>query len=127
MHPTTNILTKFFVISDTHGEPLQRMFNAEDIDVAIHCGDLTEESKIDEYKASIDLLKQIQAPLKLVIAGNHDFSMDIPIFKKKIAHANFEKDLIEREYGAFGKARELFDTDDTKAAGIVFLDEGKST
>lgn len=52
-------------------------------DVAIHCGDLTEESKLEEYRASIQLLKDIHAPLKLVIAGNHDFTMDIPAFRKK--------------------------------------------
>lgn len=52
------IATKFLIISDTHGEdvPLARRVTA---DVAIHCGDLTEESKIKEFHDTLDLLKGI--------------------------------------------------------------------
>ncbi|KAL1968259.1 hypothetical protein VTN77DRAFT_2094 [Rasamsonia byssochlamydoides] len=71
-----NIKTRFLIISDTHGvefrleaKPLKHA------DVAIQCGDLTNESKIEEYRATIRLLEDIDAPLKLVIAGNHDFTM----------------------------------------------------
>jgi hypothetical protein len=42
--------------------------------VVTHCGDLTEESKISEIKASIELPKSIKAPLKLVIAGSRAFT-----------------------------------------------------
>lgn len=58
--------------------------------------------------------------MKLVIAGNHDFSMDIPLFRKKIAEAqSLANEPIESLYGYDGEARRLFE--DT---GITFLDEG---
>ena len=93
-------------------------------DVAIHCGDLTEESKLEEYQASIRLLKDINAPLKLVIAGNHDFTMDIPAFRKKVADARppLDPDLVRKVYGDYGDARQILE--DARAAGIIFLDEG---
>jgi predicted phosphodiesterase len=81
---SANIKTRFLVFSDTHGlDSLPDSVSSQYADVAIHCGDLTTESKIDEYRASIRFLQAVNAPLKLVIAGNHDFTMDIPAFQKR--------------------------------------------
>ena len=82
------VQTRLLILADTHGED----FKSEDrphqkADVALHCGDLTNGSKLDEVRSSIDMLKTIDAPLKLVIAGNHDFSMDIAAFETKLAEA----------------------------------------
>ncbi|KAB8239739.1 uncharacterized protein BDW43DRAFT_259020 [Aspergillus alliaceus] len=44
--------------------------------VAIHFGDLTTESKFEENRAAIRLLANINAPLELVIASNHDITLD---------------------------------------------------
>ncbi len=121
----TLIKTRFLVLSDTHG----RKFSSEghphhNADVAIHCGDLTEESKIAEFRASLELLKSIDAPLKLVIAGNHDFTLDIPMFKKKVAEARppLRQDEVTKEYGDFGEVRAMFR--EAEDADIRFLDEG---
>lgn len=122
---SASVKTRFLILSDTHGtefgsenRPLQHA------DVAVHCGDLTEESKLDEYRASMRPLKEIHAPLKLVIAGNHDFTMDTPIFRKKVADARpaLDADLVKKVYGDYGEARRIFE--DASAAGIIFLDEG---
>ena len=122
---SASVKTRFLIVSDTHG----MAFRSENrphqhADVAIHCGDLTEESKLEEYRTSIRLLKDIHAPLKLVIAGNHDFTMDTAAFKKKFADARppLEPKLVRKVYGDFGEARQIFE--EAKAAGIVFLDEG---
>lgn len=98
--------------------PLQRA------DVAIHCGDLTDGSKLEEFQTAIQLLKGLNVPLKLAIAGNHDFTMDIPAFEKKVAEAtpSLDPELVAKEYGAPGEARQLFE--EAKDAGIIFLDEG---
>lgn len=123
-----HISTRFLVVSDTHGENADKLDykSIDGIDVAIHCGDLTDESKLDEFKTSIQLLKDIKAPLKLVLAGNHDFTLDIPRYKKMLAEKNppLEQDLVDRVYGPFGAARQLFESEYAKAAGIRFLDEG---
>ena len=119
------IKTRLLILSDTHGMD----FCSEDkvvqyADVLILCGDLTEESKLEEYRASIRLLKEIQAPLKLVIAGNHDFTLDTATFKHKIAEAKppLEPDLVRKVYGEYGEASQILD--DAKAVNIVFLEEG---
>ncbi|KAL2810027.1 metallophosphoesterase domain-containing protein [Aspergillus granulosus] len=121
-----DVRTRFFIISDTHGHELSSKYD-EHADVAIHCGDLTTESKIQEFRTAIDLIKSINAPLKLVIAGNHDFTMDIPMFQRKVREANppLNPDLVRREYGDYGEVRKLFD--EAKDNGIIFLDEGTHT
>ncbi|WEW56585.1 hypothetical protein PRK78_002032 [Emydomyces testavorans] len=120
---TSGIRTRFQIISDTHGAeftpettPLTRA------DVVIHCGDLTEESKLEEFQATIRLLKSLDADLKLVLAGNHDFTLDVPVFRTKITEAGLQSDMdtVVRTYGDYGEARQLFED----AAGITFLDEG---
>lgn len=121
----STIRTRFLIISDTHGEDLMHKPTG-DFDVAMHCGDLTEESKIDEFKTSLNIMLETKASLKLVIAGNHDFTMDIPRFKNKLTDHITATDagLVKSTYGDFGEARALFETEATKAAGVVFLDEG---
>ncbi|KAI1411417.1 Metallo-dependent phosphatase [Hypoxylon sp. FL1857] len=117
------IKTRFLIISDTHGEAISDILKIPAADVAIHCGDLTEESHIEEFRKTLDLLRSINAPLKLVIAGNHDFTMDTPTFKKKVAESEaLDADLVRKFYGDYGEVRQLFH--DTRADGVVFLDEG---
>ncbi|KAJ5130944.1 uncharacterized protein N7515_006983 [Penicillium bovifimosum] len=118
---STNVRTRFLICSDTHRiDSLPGLIpSKQHADVAIHCRDLTTQSQLHEYKASIRLLQAINAPLKLVIAGNHDFTMDIPEFHKKVAEASLERELVEQAYGCDGDARRLFE-----GTGITFLDEG---
>ncbi|KAI0879908.1 Metallo-dependent phosphatase-like protein [Annulohypoxylon maeteangense] len=123
----SHIRTRFLIFSDTHGMKFSpENYPHHPVDVAIHCGDLTEESKIAEFRISLNLLKSLNASLKLVIAGNHDFTLDIPTFKRKVAEAepSLEPDLVAKEYGTFGEVRGLFKEEEAKNAGIVFLDEG---
>ncbi|KAJ5757981.1 uncharacterized protein N7511_006675 [Penicillium nucicola] len=50
-----------------------------------------------KYKAPIRLLQAIKTPLKLDITGNHDFTMDVPVFDKKVAEAQSpESERVER-------------------------------
>ncbi|SMY29924.1 unnamed protein product [Zymoseptoria tritici ST99CH_1A5] len=117
-----SVATRFLVMSDTHGD----MFEPPPgrYDVVIHCGDMSEESKLQEFRTTIECLKKVEAPLKLVIAGNHDFTLDPSMFKKKLAEARLEENdnAVKKEYGAYGEARRLFE--DAKHDGIMLLDEG---
>ncbi|KAJ5377500.1 uncharacterized protein N7496_004909 [Penicillium cataractarum] len=103
------VKTRFFVISDTHGlETLAKDTTPDhQVDVVIHSGDLTTESKLEEYKASIRLLHTINAPLEIAIAGNHDFTMDIPAFQRKVADVKppLDPTLVQQTYGYKGEAR----------------------
>lgn len=118
------IETKLLIISDTHGRDFtNETIPREPVDVAIHCGDLTRRSKLEDFKTSIQLLKKTKAPLKLVIPGNHDFSMDIPLFKKFLAFMNSSAPESEvwKSHGEVGQAMQLFA--EARDAGIVLLEE----
>ncbi|KAF2160975.1 hypothetical protein M409DRAFT_59499 [Zasmidium cellare ATCC 36951] len=132
------IKTSFLIISDTHGDEkiAEKLLNLkEEVDVAIHCGDLTEGSEMSEFRSAFQLLKGIKAHLKLVIAGNHDWAMDNVTFDRKTReyvdretkHGEFtqgDHDLLDKSFGTRGEARSLFESTEAKAAGIIFLDEG---
>lgn len=118
-----NIKTNFLIMSDSHGHrPVFSGSLSEHIDVAIHCGDLTQESKMEEFHKTLRYLQEIKADLKLVIAGNHDFTLDVAAFENIVANARppLEPDLVQKTYGGFGETRKFL----AEAADIVFLDEG---
>jgi predicted phosphodiesterase len=123
------IPTRILILSDTHGLSFEHdSLSQIEVDVVIHCGDLTEHSKLAEFDETIQLLREIQAPLKLAIAGNHDFSLDKAAFETKIAEAeriSLEDigDLIAREYGAYGAARQVW-LEAGEQDNILLLDEG---
>lgn len=120
-----SVRTRLLLISDTHGMGFGREERPlQSADVAIHCGDLTDGSKLEEFRTAIQLLKDLQAPLKLVIAGNHDFTMDLPAFERIVADASpkLDPELVAKEYGVPGEAKDLIEA--AKGAGIVLLDEG---
>lgn len=90
-------------------------------DVAIHCGDLTTESKLDEFESAIRLLERIDASFELAISVNHDFSLDMPMFKKKVAEAStlLDPELVRKVYGDYKEYRSMFDN-----IGVILPDEG---
>ena len=82
----SKIQTRLLILSDAHGMD----FKPEDrplqpVDVAIHCGDLTDGSKLAEFCTPLPQLKDIDAALKLAIAGNHDFTLNVPAFERIVA------------------------------------------
>ncbi|KAL1952707.1 hypothetical protein VTO42DRAFT_4429 [Malbranchea cinnamomea] len=126
---STDVKTRFLILSDTHGRELPLgSLSRTSADVVIHCGDLTEGSRLEEFQNTLMILQAIDAPLKLIIAGNHDFTLDVPVFKSKVAAAEkyfnepLEPTLLEATFGRYGQARELFEL--FKNDGIILLDEG---
>ena len=78
------ITTRFLIISDTHSASPEQNIGKDDIafrpplpeaDVLLHCGDLTMLGHLHEYEKTLNMLENIDADLKLVIAGNHDISL----------------------------------------------------
>ncbi|KAL7917399.1 Metallo-dependent phosphatase-like protein [Trichoderma austrokoningii] len=120
------INTRLLILSDTHGMQFPSGINVPHADVAIHCGDLTQHSKLDEFRAGIRQMEMIDAPLKLIIAGNHDFALDLPTFRQKISEASrletLDDALVKKEYGDYGAAQEIMN--EAKNKGIIFLNEG---
>lgn len=122
-HQEGGIATRLLIQSDTHGLKFDDTFTAQppQVDLVIHCGDLTEESKLFEFEATLDLLRKINAPVKVVIAGNHEITLEEETYKKHLAIANIKAsdEVVIREYGNSGEARKLLDG--AKEEGIYFV------
>ena len=121
----SEVRTHILIISDTHGadfntanRPLQQA------DLAIHCGDLTESSTLAEFRTTIRLFKNINAPLKLVIAGNHDFTLDRQAFEKKVKEVSppLDPELVAKEFSAPREVKQIFEAE--RESGITLLDQG---
>jgi len=106
-------------MSDTHNLALTTNTSlpfrlpAPEADVVLHCGDLTEDGRIEDLQKAIQMIGSIEAELRLVIAGNHELSLDRQFYH---AHEGLEEDhlqAIETMTGAFAGEH-----------GVVFLSEG---
>lgn len=123
--PQTTIGTRLLVLSDTHDLRLgiddkANTFSAlPEVDVVLHCGDLTEYGGLENYKAAMRLLGTIKAELRLFIAGNHDVSLD-PNF-----HVLQEQkaDVIPPPTETFDQAMEICTGAYARDCGVTYLSE----
>lgn len=130
--PPQLIKTRLLILSDTHGHTPSPSTSIPfhdplpEADVLLHCGDLTMVGLLSEYQKTLNILSTHPAPLKLVIAGNHDISLDEPYFARRgkdmhrSVHQDFDPDLP-------AKARALWTSPKALAAGVRYLDEGTHT
>ena len=123
--------TRFMIISDTHScdpikcdDPNAAQYGFVDplpeTDVLLHCGDLTMIGLLSEFEAVISMLSKIKAELKLVIAGNHDCSLDEEYYRRegKNQHGPAYNPSMPKEALDMWKGRLA------KEAGITYLEEG---
>ena len=131
--PLSTIPTKFLIISDTHNfsftsdqntaKPLPLHLPTPAADVLLHCGDLTETGKRAYYGQAIEMLGQIPAELKLVIAGNHEVDLDRsfceagPDWWRQPGHPQISLREHDRAVEAMTGAA-------AKQAGVIYLTEG---
>lgn len=120
------------IISDTHNfkfgdaEEFHGKFRhpTPKSDVLLHCGDLTGTGTLEQYRGALEMLGKIDAELKLVIAGNHDLSLD----KKWWAENEEDSDSPdEPDNFVHAKAVEMWTGDMAKKAGVTYLEEGLNT
>ncbi|RYP90124.1 hypothetical protein DL770_003746 [Monosporascus sp. CRB-9-2] len=134
------VKTSILIISDTHCAPLTdddasghsapqptAPFKAPlpPADLLIHCGDLTMTGRKAQYNATLDMLKHIDAPVKLVIAGNHDLTLDRD-FVRSHGHERGIRAVTDSQWVA---ARDLWTAPYGRARQehVTFLDEGEHT
>ncbi|KAI4727197.1 Metallo-dependent phosphatase [Aureobasidium sp. EXF-10728] len=120
--------TRILIISDTHSTPLAPASSSQPFrhplpsaDVLIHCGDLTMEGLASEYHKTLNMLAAIDAPVKLIIAGNHDRTLDKTWMK------NHERLLRGKQWEqAYDEAREMWFGKEGRAKkeGVTMLEEG---
>jgi predicted phosphodiesterase len=67
-------MMKLVVLSDTHG--MHRGLSVPDGDILVHAGDITEHGALEAVRAFDAWLGRLPHPVKIVIAGNHDFCFE---------------------------------------------------
>ncbi|KAI1497622.1 Metallo-dependent phosphatase-like protein [Biscogniauxia marginata] len=82
--------TRFVCISDTHN----RTVKLPKGDVLIHCGDITNQGSFTELSKQVEWLEKADFECKLVVAGNHDLTLDTAFFEQYGAyfHNNVAQD-----------------------------------
>ena len=118
-------MVRFLVISDTHGIPpvlhtqpnSTRRLPFPKADVLLHCGDISNFGNASEYEPVFSALKAADAELKIVIAGNHDLTLDEDFIKRKIGWDTDDQAMVKR-------AREMWTGTDAQVNGIMYLEEG---
>ena len=124
----TTVKTRFCVISDTHTttpfSPENRKYAFRrplpKADVLLHAGDLTGMGMAWEMQETISMLKEADAELKIVIAGNHDITL----------HREFYKDQWEEFHTKpqnVDEVKEMWTGEEARKAGIMYVEEGINT
>ncbi|USP78268.1 hypothetical protein yc1106_05542 [Curvularia clavata] len=70
--------TRIVCISDTHNQTPKLPRG----DVLIHAGDLTNQGSYSELKKAVAWIEKQDFEVKIVVAGNHDITLDQPFFSK---------------------------------------------
>ncbi|KAG9659098.1 Metallo-dependent phosphatase, partial [Aureobasidium melanogenum] len=120
----STINTSFLIISDTHGLDIHEN-TAHDfrlplpkVDVLLHCGDLTQVGGHGTFRNALKMLGEIDAELKLVIAGNHDLELDKDYW---LTHLDEDSGDEPEEHD---QAIAIMKGPLAKEAGVTYLEEG---
>ncbi|KAE9379743.1 Metallo-dependent phosphatase, partial [Stipitochalara longipes BDJ] len=74
--------TRFVCVSDTHNSTPNGSFKLPKGDVLIHAGDLTNQGSFSELKKTIKWIEEADFEAKIVIAGNHDITLDSDFYNQ---------------------------------------------
>ena len=141
-HPGT-VRTRLLLLSDTHAHlpappTANRSFRRPlpAADVLLHAGDLTWRGKLKEHEAALTLLESASAPVKLVVAGNHDITLDADYYPCAVRRGRWaleggphqlrggNRADVAAARDAVAAARALWTGARARRAGVRLLDEG---
>ncbi|KAL5359653.1 hypothetical protein BJX96DRAFT_164600 [Aspergillus floccosus] len=148
------VKTRLCLLSDTHTFPPSNDNDTSyrhplpKADILLHAGDLTKVGRRDEHLAMLAMLRDADAELKIVIAGNHDITLD-PEYYASVGHlrhryrtdhlagsptrrrsSSKDKDTGEEGDGPLedpAEIKALYTGEEARGAGIRYLDEGMRT
>ena len=125
MAGNSTIATRFLILSDTHNFEFTAdtskllQLPTPQAEVLLHCGDLTQVGGISSFKRALKMLGNIDAELKLVIPGNHDFELD-----KAFWTAQRDEEGNPGDPGDHDLAVKTMTGSLAAEAGVTFLTEG---
>lgn len=102
-------------ISDTHNKVPGEGYTLPEGDILIHAGDLTNQGSYSELKKAIDWLEKAEYPVKLVVPGNHDLSLDAEYSLKHEQGWSVQSERVD-------ECRELF----AAAHTVTYLEHGST-
>ncbi|KAF7979797.1 hypothetical protein HWV62_40848 [Athelia sp. TMB] len=112
--------TRFVCISDTHC----RTFPVPEGDVLLHSGDLTNTGTLKEMETTIDWIRSLPHPLKIIIAGNHDLPLHETWYAKNYQRWHHLPEdippIIELMKGA---GKRVADEPNVSDGGLVYLQD----
>ncbi|KAL1961280.1 hypothetical protein VTO42DRAFT_8 [Malbranchea cinnamomea] len=92
------VVTRFVCVSDTHGfSTKDGVFKLPKGDVLIHAGDLTNQGTISELRKTLDWILHADFEVKIVVAGNHDVTLDKAFYSQNYARFHNQKSEISDE------------------------------
>ena len=116
------VSTRILFLSDTHGAlpPLPAS------DLVIHTGDLTNNGRQTQLLSQMRHLASSPAALKLVIAGNHDITLDRAYYARmgSAHHYGYRESSGLEDLDA---CRAVWDSAEARSGNVVYLDEGITT
>ena len=95
--------------------------------ILLHAGDLTIRSLRHEHITMLHMLKAADAELKLVIAGNHDVSLDKDYYHSDFGFIHRRGQDNNNPNEQPDAIRALYTSDEAKKAGIIYLEEEMRT
>ncbi|KAL6247815.1 hypothetical protein RBB50_005163 [Rhinocladiella similis] len=128
------VKTRILLISDTHAALPEAVndgaartpFHAPlpSADVLIHTGDLTMTGSLDEHERALELILSIDAPLKIVIPGNHDLTLDREYYA---AHHGLHARYARYDDATLERIQDMYSGPDAQEAGVRYLVEGRES
>lgn len=103
----------FDLTDNTLDSPFRLGASDHEIDVILHCGDFSNNGAPKSLRKAIKMLESMNAEMKLIIAGNHEVSLDRDFF------TSHQELMADHE-----QALSIMTDPVAKANGIIFLTEG---
>lgn len=123
-----DVRTRVLVLSDTHSA-LPRSSDSDSLfrwplpkaDILLHAGDLMSNGKLEQHKSALELIKGVDAELKIVIPGNHDLTLDREYYHR---HGNLHGPRPAYSDETLDEIEATYTGEEAKKAGIVYMVEG---
>lgn len=131
MPSNDGVRTRILVLSDTHnavpeppGSDAAFRWPLPKADVLLHAGDLTMNGAVDQHQRALDLIRGVDAELKIVVPGNHDLTLDREYYAK---HGQLHGPRPAYSEGTLDEIQDLYTGEAAREAGIVYMVEGSRT
>ncbi|KAH8833713.1 Metallo-dependent phosphatase-like protein [Flagelloscypha sp. PMI_526] len=113
--PRPDGFTRFICLSDSHGSTYPVPGCSEDI--LLHSGDLTNIGTLEEFEDVIKWLSELPHKFKIIIAGNHDLSLDLGWYSSD----DWVEFFADKEQVPVESVRDLVLGQKARDAGIIYL------